>query len=50
MFWEVNCEDGSFAWLAGGLDFAATGIDKGFGDGESNPLRQSDWDRGLSPR
>jgi hypothetical protein len=39
-------EDGSFAWLAGGLDFAAMAIDKGFGDRESQSIAAF----GLGPR
>jgi len=46
MFWEVNYEGGSFAWLAGSLDFAPMGIDNGFGDGESQSIAAV----GLGPR
>jgi len=50
MFWEVKCEDGSFAWLAAGLDFVAMVIDNGFGDGAAQPIAAVTYHRGKSAR
>jgi len=41
---------GSFAWLAGGLDFAAMVIDNGFGDGMAQPIAAVAYHRGKRAR